>query len=61
MKTTSKDQRNQNIADAFYQGGHSQTAIALAFGVPLPRLAAWWRCPNEGIHRDNLQNGKWET
>ena len=24
---------NQNIADAFYQGGHSQTAIALAFGV----------------------------
>ena len=33
MKTTSKDQRNQNIADAFYQGGHSQTAIALAFGV----------------------------
>lgn len=28
-----KGQRNQNIADAFYQGGHSQTAIALAFGV----------------------------
>lgn len=33
MKTLSKEQRNQNIADAFYQGGHSQTAIALAFGV----------------------------
>ena len=33
MKTTSKEQRNQNIADAFYQGGHSQTAIALAFGI----------------------------
>lgn len=32
-KFTSKDQRNQNLADAFYQGGHSQTAIALAFGV----------------------------
>lgn len=28
-----KEQRNQNIADAFYQGGHSQTAIALAFSV----------------------------
>jgi putative transposase len=28
-----KEQRNQNIANAFYQGGHSQTAIALAFGV----------------------------
>ena len=32
-KFANKDQRNQNIADAFYQGGHSQTAIALAFGV----------------------------
>lgn len=32
-KFASKDQRNQNMADAFYQGGHSQTAIALAFGV----------------------------
>ena len=33
MKTAGKDHRNQNIADAFYQGGHTQTAIALAFGV----------------------------
>jgi transposase len=33
MKSASKDQRNQNIANAFYQGGHSQTAIALAFRV----------------------------
>jgi REP element-mobilizing transposase RayT len=33
MKCRGKDQRNQNIADAFYQGGHSQTAIALAFDV----------------------------
>jgi putative transposase len=33
IKTHSKEQRNQNIANAFYQGGHSQTAIALAFGV----------------------------
>jgi putative transposase len=33
MKTLSKEQRNQNIANAFYQGGHSQTAIALAFGL----------------------------
>ena len=28
-----KDRRNENIANAFYQGGHSQTATALAFGV----------------------------
>jgi putative transposase len=33
IKTITKDQRNQNIANAFYQGGHSQTAISLAFGV----------------------------
>ena len=33
MKFTSKDQRNQHIANGFYQGGHSQTALALAFGV----------------------------
>jgi hypothetical protein len=26
MKSSGKDQRNQNIADAFYHGGHSQTA-----------------------------------
>jgi putative transposase len=32
-KFTHKDERNQNIADAFYQGGHSQTAIASAFGI----------------------------
>jgi REP element-mobilizing transposase RayT len=30
---TSKAQRNEYIVDAFYQGGHSQTAIALAFGI----------------------------
>ena len=29
----SKTERNQNIANAFYQGGHAQTAIALAFDV----------------------------
>ncbi len=33
IKTITKDERNQNIANAFYQGGHSQTAISLAFGV----------------------------
>jgi putative transposase len=33
IKTLNKEQRNQNIANAFYQGGHSQTAIALAFGL----------------------------
>ena len=33
MKFTSKDQRNRNIANAFYQGGHSQTALAQAFGI----------------------------
>jgi len=32
-KAIGKYQRNQNIADAFHHGGHSQTAIALAFGV----------------------------
>ena len=33
LKHKSKAERNQNIANAFYQGGHSQTAIALAFEV----------------------------
>ena len=33
LQVNDKAQRNQNIADAFYQGGHSQTAIALGFGV----------------------------
>lgn len=33
LKFTTKKERNQNMADAFYQGGHSQTAIALAFAV----------------------------
>ena len=33
MIAKDKDERNQNIANAFYQGGHSQTDIALAFGV----------------------------
>jgi putative transposase len=33
LKAHGKEQRNQNIANAFYQGGHSQTAIAMAFGL----------------------------
>lgn len=33
MNHSTKDERNQNIANAFYQGGHSQTAIAVAFGL----------------------------
>ena len=33
IKHKSKAERNQNIANAFYQGGHSQTAIALAFAI----------------------------
>ena len=33
LKHKSKAERNQNIANAFYQGRHSQTAIALAFDV----------------------------
>ena len=33
LKHKSKAERNQNIANAFYQGGHTQTAIALAFDV----------------------------
>lgn len=31
--SANKIERNQNISDAFHQGGHSQIAIALAFGV----------------------------
>ncbi len=37
MKTTGKEQHNPNIADASYSGGHSQTAIALAFGISSSR------------------------
>ena len=33
LKHKSKADRNQNIANAFYQGGHTQTAIALAFEI----------------------------
>ena len=33
IRHKSKVERNQNIANAFYQGGHTQTAIALAFDV----------------------------
>ena len=33
LKHHTKTERNQNIANAFYQGGHTQTAIALAFDV----------------------------
>ena len=32
-KWANKKERNQHINDAFHQGGHSQTAIALAFAV----------------------------
>lgn len=43
MKTAGKDHRNKNIANVFYQGGHSQTAIALVFGAStstISRVAA---------------------
>ena len=30
---SAKAERNQNIANAFYQGGHTQTAVALAFDL----------------------------
>ena len=33
LKHKSKAERNQNMANAFYQGGHTQTAIAFAFDV----------------------------
>ena len=33
IKYSTKAERNQNIANAFYQGGHTQTAIALAFDL----------------------------
>ena len=33
LKYSSKKERNQNVANAFYQGGHTQTAIALAFEI----------------------------
>ena len=38
-RAANKAQRNRNIADAFYQGGHSQTAIASAFGVSTPTVS----------------------
>jgi REP element-mobilizing transposase RayT len=33
LKAQSKEERNQHMANAFYQGGHTQTAIAIAFKV----------------------------
>ena len=39
MKFTSKDQRNQHIANGFHQGVHSQTALALAFGISSSTLS----------------------
>ena len=33
IKHNTKAKRNQNIAHAFYQGGHTQTAIASAFDL----------------------------
>jgi putative transposase len=33
LKAQNKEERNQHIANAFYQGGHTQTAIAIAFNV----------------------------
>jgi putative transposase len=33
LKAHNKEERNQHIANAFYQGGHTQTAIAIAFKV----------------------------
>jgi putative transposase len=33
LKHKSKAERNQNIANAFCQGGHTQTAIALEFDI----------------------------
>ena len=33
IKYSTKAERNQNIANAFYQGGHTQTAVALAFDL----------------------------
>lgn len=39
LKTTDKAQRNQNMADAFYQGGHTLTDIAHAFGLSLSTVS----------------------
>jgi transposase len=33
LKAHSKEERNQHNANAFYQVGHTQTAIAIAFEV----------------------------
>ena len=33
IKYSTKAKRNQNVANAFHQGGYTQTAIALAFGL----------------------------
>jgi hypothetical protein len=39
LKTANKAQRDQNMADAFYQGGHTLTDIAHAFGLSLSTVS----------------------
>ena len=39
IKHHTKQEQSQNIANAFYQGGHSQTAIALAFDISSSTLS----------------------
>ena len=52
VKHDTKAERNQHIANAFYQGGHSQTAIASAFDLSSSTVS---RVVKE------YENGKWET
>ena len=58
MKSASKDQRNQNIANAFYQGGHSQTAIALAFRVSTSTVSRVVADYERGISGAKVINGR---
>jgi REP element-mobilizing transposase RayT len=39
LKTANKAQRNQNMADAFYQGGHTLTDIAHAFALSISTVS----------------------
>jgi putative transposase len=61
IKYTSKAERNQNIAAAFYQGGHTQTAIALAFDISSSTVSRVITEFENGVWKINGQNGKWET
>jgi DNA invertase Pin-like site-specific DNA recombinase len=61
IKHKSKAERNQNIANAFFQGGHTQTAIALAFDVSSSTVSRVIKEFEKGGVKMKSQNGKRET